>query len=62
MEAVVAHLDLQGLRRFVLVTRDAHGLYRKFGFVPLARPDFFMEIVRPEIYLSKQPQEAGGGP
>jgi len=50
MEAVVAHPDLQGLRRFLLATRDAHHLYEKFGFVPLARPDIFMEINRPEIY------------
>ena len=50
MEAVVAHPDLQGLRRFLLATRDAHHLYEKFGFVSLARPDIFMEINRPEIY------------
>jgi len=52
MEAVVAHPDLQGLRRFLLATRDAHRLYEKFGFVSLARPDIFMEINRPEIYRS----------
>ena len=51
MEAVVTHPDLQGLRRFVLVTRDAHGLYTRFGFTPLARPERFMEIARPGIYL-----------
>lgn len=62
MEAVVAHPDLQGLRRLVLATRDAHGLYQKFGFVPLARPDFFMEIVRPGIYLAKKLLAADGGP
>jgi GNAT superfamily N-acetyltransferase len=50
MEVVVAHPDLQGLRRFLLATRDAHGLYEKFGFVPLARPEIFMEINRPGIY------------
>jgi GNAT superfamily N-acetyltransferase len=53
MEAVVAHQDLQGLRRFVLATRDAHGLYEKFGFVPLARPEIFMEINRPGIYSAE---------
>ena len=42
MEAVAAHPDLQGLRRMVLVTRDAHGLYEKFGFRPLARPAGYM--------------------
>jgi len=48
--AVVAHPELLGLRRFVLATRDAHGLYAQHGFVPLARPEIFMEIVRPDVY------------
>jgi GNAT superfamily N-acetyltransferase len=47
MEAILAHPDLQGLRRWSLVTRDAHGLYSKFGFVPLASPDRWMELHRP---------------
>ncbi|HYH47609.1 MAG TPA: GNAT family N-acetyltransferase [Thermoanaerobaculia bacterium] len=47
MEAILAHPELQGLRRWSLVTRDAHGLYRKFGFVPLASPDLWMELHRP---------------
>jgi GNAT superfamily N-acetyltransferase len=51
MEAVVAHPDLQGLRRFVLVTRDAHGLYERFGFRPLTRPEGYMEVHRPDVYL-----------
>lgn len=50
MEAIISHPDLQGLRRFVLVTRDAHGLYEQFGFRPLARPDGYMECHRPDIY------------
>jgi ribosomal protein S18 acetylase RimI-like enzyme len=49
MEAVVAHPDLQGLRRFLLATRDAHGLYAKLGFVPLAHPEYFMEVNRPYV-------------
>ena len=53
MEAVIAHPHLQGLRRFVLATRDAHRLYEKFGVVPLARPEIFMEINRPGLYLPK---------
>jgi GNAT superfamily N-acetyltransferase len=53
METVIGHPHLQGLRRFVLATRDAHRLYEKFGFVPLARPETFMEINRPGIYLPK---------
>jgi ribosomal protein S18 acetylase RimI-like enzyme len=52
MEAVIAHPDLQGLRRLVLVTRDAHGLYRGFGFRPLGRPEGYMEIARPRLYRS----------
>ena len=43
MEAILAHPDLQGLRRWMLATADAHGLYRQFGFAPLARPERFME-------------------
>jgi GNAT superfamily N-acetyltransferase len=50
MAAVMAHPDLQGLRRFLLGTRDAHGLYEKLGFSPLARPEIFMEINRPGLY------------
>ena len=50
MEGMLAHPDLQGLRRFVLVTRDAHGLYEKFGFTPVANPERYMEIVNAEIY------------
>jgi GNAT superfamily N-acetyltransferase len=47
---VMEHPDLAGLRRFSLVTRDAHELYRPFGFGPLASPERHMEIVRPGIY------------
>ena len=50
MEAIVAHPDLQGLRRWLLATRDAHGLYAQFGFTPLANPDRLMEIVRVDPY------------
>ncbi|HEV2434701.1 MAG TPA: GNAT family N-acetyltransferase [Verrucomicrobiae bacterium] len=45
--AVLGHPRLQGLRRFMLGTRDAFGLYARFGFQPLAYPERFMEI-RPE--------------
>jgi GNAT superfamily N-acetyltransferase len=50
MEQVMAHPDLQGLRRWGLVTQDAHGLYRKFGFEPLAHPERYMEIARKGLY------------
>lgn len=52
MECVVKHPELQGLRRWVLATRDAHSLYRKFGFIPLAHPDRFMELHNPNVYKS----------
>jgi hypothetical protein len=50
MEVVLAHPDLQGLRRFELSTRDAHRLYAKVGFGPLLFPERHMEINRPGLY------------
>lgn len=50
MECIVAHPQLQGLRRWSLVTRDAHGLYRRFGFTELASPQRWMERHDPGIY------------
>lgn len=50
METVMAHPDLQGLRRFSLVTRDAQGLYTPLGFAALGQPERHMEIVRPGLY------------
>ena len=44
------HPKLQGLRRWNLVTRDAHGPYAQFGFTPLANPDGYMERRFPDIY------------
>lgn len=41
------HPQLQGLRRFLLATADAHGLYARLGFAPLAHPEAFMEIHTP---------------
>lgn len=58
MEAVMAHPDLQGLRRFGLATRDAHGLYRSFGFASLASPERMMEIFRPDAYPAGDPPAA----
>jgi GNAT superfamily N-acetyltransferase len=53
IEAVMSHTQLQGLRRWMLVTRDAHGLYRKSGFEDLKRPASIMEITRPDIYAKR---------
>ena len=47
---LLAHPDLQGLRRIHLSTGDAHGLYAQFGFVPLTGADRWMEIRDPEVY------------
>jgi GNAT superfamily N-acetyltransferase len=54
VEAVTTHPDLQGLRRWMLVTKDAHSLYARFGFVPPAFPDRHMEIARPGLYLERR--------
>jgi GNAT superfamily N-acetyltransferase len=43
MQTLLAHPELQGLRRIVLATKDAHGLYERFGFVPLRTPERWME-------------------
>jgi GNAT superfamily N-acetyltransferase len=50
MRAIVGHPELQGLRRLLLATRDAHGLYAQFGFQPLAHPEDFMTIHKPDVY------------
>ena len=50
LQFVMAHPDLQGLRRFMLATRDAHSLYRRFGFDSVMNPERLMEILRPGIY------------
>jgi ribosomal protein S18 acetylase RimI-like enzyme len=50
MRAAVAHPALTGARRVMLATRDAHGLYRPFGFGDVIRNTNLMEIVRPDIY------------
>jgi GNAT superfamily N-acetyltransferase len=47
---IMSHPDLQGLRRWILLTGDAHGLYHQFGWKPVARPDLYMEIANPNIY------------
>lgn len=50
MRCVVGHQDLQGLRRLLLLTSDAHGLYSQFGFEQLGNPSRFMEVLRPDVY------------
>jgi GNAT superfamily N-acetyltransferase len=53
MECILAHPDLQGLRRMMLATRDAHGLYAAFGFKPLDKPEPFMQLHRPDVYAQR---------
>jgi len=50
MQHIVDHPDLQGLRRWMLGTADAHGLYARYGFKPLAKPERMMEKHDPDVY------------
>lgn len=50
MDAVVSHPELQGLRRWVLATRDAHSLYEKYGFREFVHPERWMERPAPDAY------------
>jgi GNAT superfamily N-acetyltransferase len=50
MECIVAHPDLQGLRRWSLMTLDAHGLYAQQGFGPAKHPERYMEKLDPDVY------------
>ena len=50
MECIMKHPQLQGLRQWILLTRDAHRLYTKFGFTPLTAPERYMELHCPDIY------------
>jgi GNAT superfamily N-acetyltransferase len=53
MEVILSHPELQGFRRWVLATRDAHSLYARFGFIPLHRPERWME--RPDPKMQESP-------
>ncbi|MBA3806560.1 MAG: GNAT family N-acetyltransferase [Acidobacteria bacterium] len=48
IEVILAHPELQGFRRWILATKDAHKLYRRFGFVELKRPERWMERHDPQ--------------
>jgi len=50
MECITQHPALQGLRRWILTTRDAHGLYSQFGFTPVKYPERFMERQNADVY------------
>lgn len=53
MEVIIGHPELQGFRRWVLATKDAHELYRRFGFIDLKRPERWME--RPDPNMKESP-------
>ncbi|MCC6241682.1 MAG: GNAT family N-acetyltransferase [Gemmatimonadaceae bacterium] len=57
LESLLQRQELQGLRRMMLATRDAHALYEKFGFTALAAPARFMELHNPHAYASAAPTE-----
>ena len=50
MKIIMNHPDLQGLRRWILATKDAHGLYKQFGWKPMAAPERWMEKHNPDVY------------
>ena len=47
MQTIINNDDLKGIKRWLLATLDAHGLYQQFGFEPLKAADRFLEILRP---------------
>ena len=50
IQVIIDHPRLQGLRRFTLATKDAQGLYARFGFKPFAKPERWMERHDPDVY------------
>ena len=52
MQYIMDYAEEFNLRRILLATKDAHGLYHQFGFKPEEDPDLFLTIMRPDIYLS----------
>ena len=54
MECIAAHPELQGLRRWNLVTWDAQGLYAQYGFTPVKNPERYMEKLDPEVYTRRK--------
>lgn len=54
MDAVMNHPNLQGLRRWILLTSTADWLYEKYGFTKLPKPEIYMELYNPDVYKEKQ--------
>jgi GNAT superfamily N-acetyltransferase len=62
MQFILDHPVLQGLRRWGLLTRDAHGLYAKYGFTSLRSPQRHMEIHNPNVYNNKEAKRTRKSP
>jgi GNAT superfamily N-acetyltransferase len=58
MDCITSHPDLQGMRRWILATSDAHDLYAKYGFTALKQPSAFMELHNPNVYAADAKQDA----
>jgi len=54
IRAILEHAELQGVRRFLLATRDAQGLYAQFGFQPLSNPERYMTIRKVDVYRDEK--------
>jgi N-acetylglutamate synthase-like GNAT family acetyltransferase len=54
MDVVMAHPNLQGLRRWILLTSTADWLYEKYGFTKLPKPEFYMELFNPKVYVKEE--------
>jgi GNAT superfamily N-acetyltransferase len=59
MRCVLAHPELQELRRWLLASSSARDLYRRLGFAPLAAPERFMEVVDRDVHRRQREREAG---
>ncbi|HVM88304.1 MAG TPA: GNAT family N-acetyltransferase [Puia sp.] len=54
MEIIIKHDELQSLRRWMLITRDAHELYKKYGFTPIGDASKFMHRHNPDVYAGNK--------
>ena len=52
LQTIMSYPELQGLRRWILATRDAHGLYQQFGWQPFANPEKWMEVHHKDVYAT----------
>lgn len=55
MDVIMAHPNLQGLRRWILLTATADWLYEKYGFIKAPNPEFYMELYNPNVYQAGKP-------